>query len=115
MVYVLVCCTYRTAKMKQRHGKPQQIQQRFHAQGVQTLSTLLGLFININCSIFVIYIIWKLIAEGLPNLTGSEIIFLRHLKNKSTELLLRGKASIILGILHVKFFFLKASTVVNKS
>lgn len=63
VVYVVVCCMYRAAKIKQRHGKPQQIQQCFHAQGIQSLSTLPGLFININCSIFAIYIIWKLIAE----------------------------------------------------
>lgn len=88
-----------------------------HRALVQSLSTLLGLFININCSICVIYIIWKLIAELKVYQTsqGSKIIYLRHLKNKSIELLLRGKASIILGILHMKFLFLRASTLVNKS
>lgn len=34
VVYLLMCHTFRVAKIKQIHGKPQQVQQCFHMQGV---------------------------------------------------------------------------------
>lgn len=65
----IVCHTFGVAKIQQIHGKPQQ---RFHTQRLWSLSTLPGLVININCSIFCnsYHMETNCWIEGLPDLTA---------------------------------------------
>lgn len=109
VAYVLVWRAVRVAKIKQIHGKPQQIEHSFHMQSFRSFSTLSGLAVNVSCLYFVTHIIRKLIADlkAYRISQRSQIVFLRHMKIKETctELLLKGKAGIFLRVFRVKFCF----------